>query len=77
MSPEVDLPRTFVADVYERHARHFVDLLVRTLERPKGPVNALDLSCGVGFATLEVARILPATSRIALPSPSTTRDSIR
>jgi SAM-dependent methyltransferase len=64
MGPEVDLARSFVADTHERYGRHLVDLLVHALDKPKTPVNALDLACGVGAATLEVGKVLPATSRI-------------
>jgi len=64
VTPAADLAKSFVADVYARHARHFVDLLIHTLDKPKLPPQALDLACGDGFATLEVLEQLPKNSRI-------------
>ena len=64
MSHESELARTFDDVVVDRHARHFVQLLLDTVPDVSGPVRVLDLACGTGYGTLPLLEALPEGSSI-------------
>ncbi len=63
-SPDLELARSFNADVVERYGRRFVEFLVESLEIPSHPVRALDIACGTGYGTLPIFAALPEGSTV-------------
>lgn len=64
MSIESELAKTFDEDVVDRYGRRFVQLLAGVCGEVSAPVKALDLLCGTGHGTLQLADVLPEGSTV-------------